>query len=179
MRGVPSHRACLEFGGRVRQSTPMPGPAHETLVALLAAWAVHGQQGHVAQEVVRAVVEVIEAAPDAQLREVLVRAMILMLGNALLAVLREMLMNSIVISPSPAYLALRREIEAIGEARGKALGEADALVVVLEARGLSRDEDARHRVTGCDDVAQLRRWIARAATAKALDQVFEPADDAQ
>ncbi len=156
-------------------------------LALLAAWAVHDQQGRGAQEVVRAVVEVIEAAPDAQLREALLRAMISMLGDALLAVVREMLMNPIVIPPSPAYLALRREIEAIGEARGeargkalgKAQGEADALVVVLEARGISVDDEGRQRVARCDDVAQLRQWIARAATAKTLDEVFAPADDAQ
>jgi hypothetical protein len=35
-------------------------------LALLAAWAVHDQQGRGAQELVRAVVEAIEAAPDAQ-----------------------------------------------------------------------------------------------------------------
>lgn len=106
-----------------------------------------------------------------------------MLGDALVAVVREMLMNPIVTPPSPAYLALRREIEAIGEARdearGKARGEADALVVVLEARGLALDDDARQRVARCDDVAQLRRWIARAAIVKTLDEVFVEAVDAQ
>jgi len=159
-------------------------------LALLAAWAVHDQRGRDAQEVVRAVVEVIEAAPDAQLRQVLVQAMISMLGDPLVAVVREMLMNPIVIPPSPAYLALRREIEAIGEARGEAIGkargeaigevrgEANALVVMLEARGFSVADADRERITGCDDVALLRRWITRAVRATALDEVFVEHDDA-
>jgi hypothetical protein len=64
---------------------------------------------------------------------------------------------AVVIPPSPAHLALRREIEAIGEARG----EANALVVMLEARGFTAAGTDRERLTGCDDVALLRRWITR------------------
>ena len=100
-------------------------------------------------------------------------------------------MNPIVIPPSPAYLALRREIEAIGEARGEAIGEAlgeargevrgeaNALVVMLEARGFTLADADRERVTGCDDVALLRRWITRAVRANALDEVFVEHDDAE
>lgn len=148
-------------------------------LAVLAAWAVHDQRGRDAQEVVRAVVEVIESSPDAQLREALVQAMISMLGDPLVAIVREMLMNPIVTAPSPAYLALRREIEAIGEARGKTIGEADALVVVLRTRGFAVDALTRDRITACDDVEQLRRWIARAVTAHTLGDVFAPTDDAE
>jgi hypothetical protein len=148
-------------------------------LALLAAWAVHDQRGRDAQEVVRAVVEVIEAEPDAQLRQVLVQAMISMLGDPGVAVVREMLMNPIVIPPSPAYLALRREIESIGEARGEVRGEANALVVMLEARGFTVAGADRARITGCDDVTLLRRWITRAVRANALDDIFVEHDDAE
>ena len=96
-------------------------------------------------------------------------------------------MEPIVIPPSPAWLALRREIEAIGEARGEARGEvrgevrgeANALVVMLEARGFSVADADRGRITGCDDVTLLRRWITRAVRANALDEVFVEHDDAE
>ncbi|MFO0651765.1 MAG: hypothetical protein U0326_36425 [Polyangiales bacterium] len=152
-------------------------------LAVLAAWAVHDQRGREAQEVVRAVVEVIESAPDAQLREALVQAMISMLGDPLVAVVREMLMNPIVTPPSPAYLALRREIEAVGEARGEARGEvrgeANALLVVLASRGLEVSDATRERVAACRDASQLRRWIASAARATSLDDVFGERNDAK
>ncbi len=148
-------------------------------LAVLAAWAVHDQRGREAQEVVRAVVEVIESAPDAQLREALVQAMISMLGDPLVAVVREMLMNPIVTPPSPAYLALRREIEAVGEARGVARGEANALLVVLASRGLEVSDATRERVAACRDASQLRRWIASAARATSLDDVFGERNDAK
>ena len=92
-------------------------------------------------------------------------------------------MNPIVTTPSPAYLALRREIEAIGEERGKtigkAIGEADALAVVLRTRGFAVDALTSDRIAACDDVEQLRRWIARAVTAHTLTDVFAPTDDAE
>jgi len=92
-------------------------------------------------------------------------------------------MKPIVIPPSPAWLALRREIEAIGEARGEAIGEvrgeANALVVMLEARGFTVADADRERITGCDDVTLLRQWITRAVRANALDEVFAEHDDAE
>lgn len=145
---------------------------HAPELAVFAAWAVHDQRGREAQEVVRSVVVALEGTPDAQLRGMLAQAMISMLGDPLVAVVREVLMNPISIPQSPAYLALRREIEAIGEARGKARGEADALLVVLEARAWTIDDALRARIMACDDVAQLRRWIARAVTASSLGEVF-------
>lgn len=138
---------------------------------MLAAWAVHDQRGRDAQEVVRAVVEVIESAPDAQLREALVQAMISMLGDPLAAVVREMLMNPIVTRPSPAYLAIRRDIEATTEVR--------VLLAVLGARKLPVDDATRERIERCNDPSTLERWITRAATATTLDEVFAAAGDAE
>ena len=140
-------------------------------LSVFAAWAVHDQRGREAKEVVRSVVEVIGAAPDAQLREALVQVMISMLGGPLVAVVREMLMNPIVIPPSPAYLALRREIEAVGEAR--------ALLAVLGARKLSVDDATRERIERCAEPETLERWIRKAATATTLAEVFSSADDAE
>ncbi len=58
------------------------------------------------------------------------------------------------------------------EARGRVLGEAEALRTVLAARGLSLDETTRARIAQCSDATVLKRWIAQAATATTLDQVF-------
>ncbi len=148
-------------------------------LAVLAAWAVHDQRGRDAQEVVRAVVEVIEAAPDAQLRETLVQVMISMLGDPLVAIVREMLMNPIVIPPSPAYLALRRDIEAIGEVRGEVRGKAESLLAVLAARKLPVDDTTRATITRCTDPSTLEHWITRAVTAQTVAEVFAPARDAE
>lgn len=142
-------------------------------LAVFAAWAVHDQRGRDAQRVVQAAADVIASVSDAGLRQALSRAMISMLGEPLLAALREMLMNPQTIPESPGYRALRQEIEAIGEARGRALGEADALLVVLDARGFTVDAATRERIVRCGDVEQLRRWIARAVTARSLGEVFE------
>jgi hypothetical protein len=56
--------------------------------------------------------------------------------------------------------------------KGRAEGEADAVLEVLDARGLDVTEDVRERVTGCTDIDQLRTWLRRAATARSIDEVF-------
>ena len=56
--------------------------------------------------------------------------------------------------------------------KGRAEGEADAVLEVLDARGLDVSEDVRERVTRCTDIEQLRTWLRRAATARSIDEVF-------
>ena len=51
-------------------------------------------------------------------------------------------------------------------------GEADALLEVLDVRGIDVPADVRERITGCTDIGQLRVWLRRAATAHSLDEVF-------
>lgn len=53
-----------------------------------------------------------------------------------------------------------------------AAGEAEALLVLLEARGLAVSPGLRARVADCTDTEQLRAWLQRAATATETDQVF-------
>jgi len=59
-----------------------------------------------------------------------------------------------------------------GLAEGEARGKIAALLAVLTARGLSVTEVARARIGACEDAATLDRWIARAATASSLEDVF-------
>ncbi|WP_067454960.1 hypothetical protein [Actinomadura macra] len=66
--------------------------------------------------------------------------------------------------------ALRNQ--AIGEARGQAIGQAKMLLLVLEGRGLCVSDEMRERITTCVDERQLAEWGRRAATAEALREVF-------
>jgi hypothetical protein len=61
---------------------------------------------------------------------------------------------------------------AAAEARGEAREEQTALLAVLRARGVAVSSREEHRVRSCEDAAQLREWITRAATATSLDAVF-------
>ena len=85
---------------------------------------------------------------------------------------------------SPAFKALREELEARGEARGKAEGEARgkaegetrgrcaALLAVLDARKITVDEAGRARIESTRDGAQLDRWLRRAVIVTSLTELF-------
>jgi hypothetical protein len=57
-------------------------------------------------------------------------------------------------------------------AEGEAEGEANALLDVLEARGIEVSDRERELIVGCQDVSQLKEWVRRAATATSLDEVI-------
>ncbi len=56
-------------------------------------------------------------------------------------------------------------------AEGRAEGEAHAVLMVLEARGIAVSAEIRARVVACVDRITLERWIVRAATATTADEV--------
>jgi hypothetical protein len=66
----------------------------------------------------------------------------------------------------------RAEGIAEGKAKGLAEGEIEALLTVLDARGLTVSGEARARITSCTDLAQVEEWIRRAVTATSLDDLF-------
>jgi len=57
--------------------------------------------------------------------------------------------------------------------RGKAEGEADAVLLVLKARGLEVSQAERDRIVACTDLGQLQTWVTRAATAEKTSDVFQ------
>jgi hypothetical protein len=57
--------------------------------------------------------------------------------------------------------------------RGKQEGGADAILLVLKARGLEVSESERDRITGCTNLRQLKTWVTRAATAEKTSDVFD------
>ena len=64
-----------------------------------------------------------------------------------------------------------------GKAEGRALGKTETLAAavlrVLERRGLPVTDDDRARVTRCDDVVTLERWLDLAVTATRASELFD------
>jgi predicted transposase YdaD len=59
-----------------------------------------------------------------------------------------------------------------GMAEGRVAGEADAILRVLDARGLKVSAVQRKRIIGCTDLEQLQEWITRAVTAAKVADIF-------
>jgi hypothetical protein len=57
-------------------------------------------------------------------------------------------------------------------AEGRAEGEAKAILLVLEARGIALSAEGRKRLISCTDEKQLAAWITRAATATSEEELF-------
>ncbi len=62
--------------------------------------------------------------------------------------------------------------EARGEARGKARGKAESVLTVLLARGIAVSDVERARILACTDVETLDCWLALAATAANVAELF-------
>jgi hypothetical protein len=59
-----------------------------------------------------------------------------------------------------------------GIAEGEARGKAEAVLKLLDARGLSLSQEQRQQVTSCTDTAQLDLWFERAITVTTVAEVF-------
>ncbi|MBK8252651.1 MAG: hypothetical protein IPK82_08275 [Polyangiaceae bacterium] len=56
--------------------------------------------------------------------------------------------------------------------RGKAVGEATALLRILERRGIAVPAEAREKILTCTTTAMLETWLDRALTAAGIDEVL-------
>ncbi len=68
-----------------------------------------------------------------------------------------------------------RTYVAKGELKGEIKAKANDVLAVLEARGLEIPADVRERVLASTDLAELDRWIRRAAVVSEARQLFETA----
>lgn len=148
----------------------MPGSAHEVLLASI----------HDRPEILAALVFKLRGASlppglapvDSNIRFV---------EPAEIAILKEQTMNLSQIPERPAVRELRLLLEgqarAQGEAQGKAEGMREALLAMLEVRGLAVSNGERASIETCTDVAQLRQWVERAVMAASTSEVLaaEPA----
>lgn len=65
-----------------------------------------------------------------------------------------------------------KKADAAGRAVGRLEGEAHAVLLVLESRGLAVSEEQRARVLACTDRAVLEAWIRKAVTVTSADALF-------
>ena len=66
----------------------------------------------------------------------------------------------------------RAEGRVEGEAKGRVEGEAQAVLAVLEARGIPVTEQQRQQILECQDLEQLNSWVRRAVTLAVVDELF-------
>jgi hypothetical protein len=64
-----------------------------------------------------------------------------------------------------------QEREAAARAEGQAVGKADAILQILEARGVAVNPSQRQEILRCSDSDRLDRWLRRAAFASSVDEV--------
>ncbi|MEU9596060.1 hypothetical protein AB0E06_04455 [Streptomyces sp. NPDC048109] len=61
-------------------------------------------------------------------------------------------------------------------AEGRAVGRAEAILLLLADRGVEVPEEARDRILGCHDLGVLGVWFRRAITAVSVAEVFGASD---
>ncbi|MFE9177047.1 hypothetical protein ACFYN5_12360 [Streptomyces sp. NPDC007126] len=61
-------------------------------------------------------------------------------------------------------------------AEGRAVGRAEAILLLLGDRGVEVPEEARERILGCQDLEVLDLWVRRAVTAVSVAEVFGDAE---
>jgi hypothetical protein len=59
-----------------------------------------------------------------------------------------------------------------GEAKGKAEGEARAVLTLLDFRDVALSEEDRARIMATTDLAVLERWIQRASFVNTVEELF-------
>lgn len=60
-----------------------------------------------------------------------------------------------------------------GRDEGIAQGQASAILLILEQRGIRVPDAARERITSCGDLGLLRTWLTRSLTAMSAAEIFE------
>jgi hypothetical protein len=59
-----------------------------------------------------------------------------------------------------------------GIRQGKAESKAESIITLLVARGVSLDATTRDRILAEQDLAQLERWIVRAASCGSISELL-------
>jgi hypothetical protein len=147
-------------------------------LAFFAAWAMHKRYGPAARRVVEKALEITSKLPK-RLQEAQIRAILDVTHERLYWKLKERMMdNGQFFDPpwqSPPWVLQHvAELEARGEARGKATAKREALLAVMHARGLQSSAGQQKQIAACSDLDQLDQWITRAVTATTLDAILPP-----
>ncbi|WP_232385166.1 hypothetical protein [Actinomadura violacea] len=92
-----------------------------------------------------------------------------MASRAARRTLEELMASSTWLVSSP----FAREHFGRGKSEGRAEGEAEALLVMLDARGLQVPDSTREVIAGCTDTGMLEKWIRRAAVIDKVEDLFD------
>lgn len=138
-------------------------PEHPEL-GVIAAWAMQKRRGPKARAVIDRAMELVGKLPP-PLQDAQARAIVGVLSEPMLALLKERsMLDADKIPESPAARRFRLFFERRGKVEGKVEGMREALLAVLEARGLAITEEERARIDACTSRAELDCWIKSAAT---------------
>jgi hypothetical protein len=152
-------------------------------LAVIATWAVSHRHGPDAKRVVQRAMELTSKLPEA-LQEAQRDAILTLLSARMLAWLEETAMNPDKIPMSEAALKFKAKLKAEGLAEGRVEGLAEglaeglvrgkkeALLALLEARGLAPTVAEQAAIARCADPAKLGAWILKAATAGSVREVL-------
>lgn len=72
-----------------------------------------------------------------------------------------------------AEQAAAKAEQATAKAEQATAGFRETITALLEARGISCSDDVRARLSSCDDVPTLKRWLLRATTASTAAEVLD------
>lgn len=64
------------------------------------------------------------------------------------------------------------EGRAEGRAQGEAVGRAEAILQILDKRGIAVDEDSREKIFSCTSLDTLTTWLDRSLTAARVSDLF-------
>jgi hypothetical protein len=78
---------------------------------------------------------------------------------------------------SPAHPADRRPLGGHhygpGKTEGKAEGKVEAILLVLESRGILVTDEQRSQFLSCTDLKQLKSWLERVGTVSSAGELFD------
>lgn len=57
--------------------------------------------------------------------------------------------------------------------KGKLEGKAEAVLTILQTRGLVPSDGQRERILTCHDLDSIKAWIAKAVTTPSVDSLFD------
>jgi hypothetical protein len=73
---------------------------------------------------------------------------------------------------NPEILQLKAAAKSEGEALGEAKGKAEAILEVLDGRGVTASEAQRQEILRCRDLDLLKLWLRRALIASSTDEMM-------
>jgi hypothetical protein len=157
-------------------------------LAFFAAWAMQRRHGPEAEQIVERAFEVTDRLPRKALRRAQGRDILGVLNRRLVDKLKETVMDEKRKLESRWVREMRHELfadaiaegrtegrtegKAEGRAEGEAKGKRDALLLVLDGRGLAITRPERAAILACDDPAKLDRWIAASGKAASVGELL-------